>query len=51
VKGGQYLVDMLIWLVIFAIPFLAVIFLPIYFIVKAINKRRQKNAAAQPKKE
>lgn len=51
VKGGQYLVDMLIWLVIFAIPLLAVIFLPIYFIVKAINKRRQKNAAAQPKKE
>jgi hypothetical protein len=51
VKGGQYLVDMLIWLVIFAIPFLAVIFLPIYFIVKAIHKRRQKNAAAQQKKE
>ncbi|NPV40030.1 MAG: DUF4349 domain-containing protein [Anaerolineae bacterium] len=51
VKGGQYLVDMLIWLIIFAIPFLAVIFLPIYFIVKAIHKRRQKNAAAQPKKE
>jgi len=51
VKGGQFLVNMLIWLVIFALPFLAVIFLPIYFIVKAINKRKQKKEAAHPEKK
>jgi hypothetical protein len=40
VKGGQYLVNFLIWFVIFALPLLAVIFLPIYFIVKAVRNRK-----------
>ncbi len=41
VNGGKYLVNALIWLILFALPFLAVIFLPIFFIVKAIRKRMQ----------
>ena len=51
VDGGKYLVNILIWLVIFALPFLAVIFLPIFFIVKAIRKRGQAKKLKEPKKE
>lgn len=40
VEGGKYIVNALIWLVLFALPILAIIFLPIYFIVKAIRKRQ-----------
>lgn len=51
VNGGKALVNILIWLVIFALPFLAVIFLPIFFIVKAIRKRQQAKKAKEPNKE
>ena len=51
VNGGKYLVNALIWIVLFALPFLAVIFLPIYFIVKAIRKRSQAKKIKEPKKE
>lgn len=40
VEYGQYLINALIWLAIFVIPFLALIFLPIYLIVRFIRKRR-----------
>ena len=48
VEGGKYLVNIIIWLVIFAVPLLAIIFLPIFFIVKAVRKRKQKKAAENP---
>ena len=51
VNGGKYLVNALIWLILFALPFLAVIILPIYFIVKAIRKHRQAKKIKEPKKE
>ena len=51
VNGGKYLVNILIWLILFALPFLAIIFLPIFFIVKAIRKRKLAKKAKEPKKE
>ena len=51
VNGGKYLINALIWLVLFALPFLALIFLPIFFIVKAIRKRRLAKKIKEPKKE
>lgn len=42
VDGGKYLVNILIWLVLFALPILAIIFLPFYFIVRFIRKRKMK---------
>ncbi len=51
VNGGKSLVTVLIWLVIFVLPFLAIIFLPIFFIVKAIRKRMQTKKIKEPKKE
>lgn len=51
VNGGKTLVNILIWLVLFALPFLAVIFLPIFFIVKAIRKRKAAKKTKEPKKD
>jgi hypothetical protein len=51
VNGGKFLVNALIWLVLFAMPLLAVIFLPIFFIVRAIRKRSQAKKIKEPKKE
>ena len=51
VNGGKYLVNALIWIVLFVLPFLAVIFVPIFFIVKAIRKRSQAKKLKEPKKE
>jgi hypothetical protein len=51
VNGGQLIVDFLIWLVIFAIPILALIFLPIFFIVRFLRKRKQKKNVTKEKKE
>jgi len=42
VEGGKYIVNALIWLVLFAVPILAVIVLPIYLIFRAIRKRQMK---------
>jgi hypothetical protein len=44
VDGGKYIVNALIWLVLFAVPILAVIILPIYLIVRAVRKRNLKKA-------
>jgi hypothetical protein len=49
VEGGKYIVNALIWLVLFAVPILAVIILPIYLIVKAVRKRSLKKADEQKK--
>jgi len=50
VEGGQGLVNLLIWLVIFVLPLAAVIGLPIYFIVKAIRNRRKRTGDKAEKK-
>lgn len=42
VEGGKYIVNALIWLVLFALPILAVIVLPVYLIIRAIRKRQMK---------
>lgn len=46
--GGKFLVNAMIWLVLFAIPILAIIFLPIYFIVRFFHKRAQRKKAVEP---
>lgn len=52
VEGGQFLANTLIWIIIFVLPILAVILVPVYFIVKFFRKRRQgKNTAKAEKKE
>ena len=51
VNGAKSLVNILIWLVIFVLPFLAIIFLPVFFIVKAIRRRKQTRKIKEPKKE
>jgi len=40
--GGKYLVNALIWLVLFAVPFLAIIVLPVYLVVKFFRKHAQR---------
>jgi hypothetical protein len=40
VEGGKYIVNALIWLVIFALPILAAIFLPIYLIFRFVRKKK-----------
>jgi hypothetical protein len=50
VNGGKYLVNLLIWLILFVLPLLAIIFLPIYLIIKAIRKRKQAKKTEEPKK-
>lgn len=47
VEGGKYIVNALIWLVLFAVPILAVVVLPIYLIVRAVRKRNLKKAEEQ----
>lgn len=42
VDGGQSLVNGLIWLIIFLLPLLAVILLPIYLIIRLFQRRRKK---------
>jgi hypothetical protein len=49
VEGGKYIVNALIWLVLFAVPILAVIILPIFLIVRAVRKRSMKKTE-EPKK-
>jgi hypothetical protein len=51
VNGGRAIVDVLIWLVLFAVPMLAIIFLPIFLIVRAIRKRKAKKAAEKAPEE
>lgn len=49
VEGGKYIVNALIWLVLFALPILAIIVLPVYFIIKAVRKRQMKKADEKKK--
>ena len=51
INGGQFLANTLIWLIIFAIPILAVIFLPIFFIVRYFRMRKQKKVVKPAQKE
>lgn len=51
VDGIQLIVNMLIWLVIFALPILAVIFVPIFIIIRAVKKRKQRKGTKQQEKE
>jgi hypothetical protein len=51
VNGGQLIVDLLIWLVIFAVPILTIIFLPIYFLIRFLSKRKQKKNKEIGKKD
>jgi len=49
VDGGKIIVNILIWLALFAIPILAVISLPVYLIVRLIRKRRKAKPATAEK--
>lgn len=49
VEGGKFIVNALIWIVLFAIPILAVIVLPVFFIFKAIRKRQIRKKEAGKK--
>jgi len=44
VNGAQTIVDVLIWLLLFALPILAIIGLPIFLIIRWVRKRRKKKA-------
>ena len=44
VNGAQTIVDVLIWLLLFASPILAIIGLPIFLIIRWVRKRRKKKA-------
>lgn len=48
--GGKFLVNALIWLLLFAVPILAIIFLPIYLIIRFFRKRRQSRKPAEEPK-
>jgi len=49
VEGGKFIVNALIWLVLFVFPLLAVIGLPIYFIFKAVRKHQSKKSEKETK--
>jgi hypothetical protein len=49
--GGKFLVNAFIWIVLFAIPILAVIALPIFLIVKFFRKRAQRRHEAKESPE
>jgi len=49
VEGGKFIVNALIWLVLFVFPLLAVIGLPIYFIVKAVRKHQLNKSEKETK--
>jgi len=48
INGGKSLVNMLIWLIIFAIPILAAVFLPVFFIVRYFRKRKKNKKSIKP---
>jgi len=48
VNGGKFIVNMLIWLLILIAPLLAVIFLPIFFIIRYFKKRKQLKKNEEP---
>ena len=49
--GGKFLVNAFIWIVLFAIPILAVIAVPIYLIVKFFRKQAQRRHKAKETSE
>ena len=48
INGGKFLVNMLIWLVIFVTPILTIVFLPLFFIIRYFRKRKQLKKSAKP---
>jgi hypothetical protein len=48
VNGGKFIVNMLIWLLILIAPLLAVIFLPIFYIIRYFKKRKQLKKSEEP---
>lgn len=48
VNGGKFIVNILIWLLILIAPLLAVIFLPIFFIIRYFKKRKQLKKSEEP---
>jgi len=48
INGAQFLANMLIWLVIFALPILAAVFLPFFFIIRYFRKRKQQKKSEKP---
>jgi len=48
VNGGKFIVNILIWLLILVAPLLAVIFLPIFYIIRYFKKRKQLKKSEEP---
>ena len=48
INGGKFLVNMLIWLLIFVAPVLTIVFLPLSFIIRYFRKRKQLKKSAKP---
>ena len=48
VRALQWLVDAAIWVVIYVLPIVLLIALPIYVVVRVVRRRRAKKAAAAP---
>ena len=48
VNSGKFLIDMLIWIIIFIAPLLVVIFLPVFFIIRYFKKRKQLKKSEEP---
>ncbi len=48
INALQGLVDVLIMLVLFVLPILAVIFIPLYFIIRAVIRRRRRSKETAP---
>jgi len=48
INGGKFIINMLIWLLILVAPLLAVIFLPIFFIIRYFRKRKQLKKSEEP---
>lgn len=51
IRALQILVDVLIWLGILVLPILAIIFVPLYFIIRAVIKRRRRQKENPPIEE
>ena len=51
VNAGKYLVNALIWFVLFAVPVLVIIFLPIYLIIRLVRKKKKPSEKKEPEKK
>lgn len=48
VDAGKWLVEQLIWLVLYVLPIVLVIGIPAFFILRAVRRQARKSAAARP---